>query len=451
MVESNQESEVRNQEICEKALKFSKGVDAAVRAKTINHSLTRFANNMIHQNVQEINTEITISVQLDNKVAKLSTNKTDDDSLKTAVKEAIELAKVQMPIVDLPDLPSGLIYNKISRFDTETAECEPNQRAVETGKAVEIAKKHGLNSAGFVETMTYSLAYMNSCGASASHSETFANFSMTAIGPNSSGWAQSASSRIGRIDFVQKAEIASKKAVDGINPQEIPPGKYTVVLEPHAVSDILQYLIWAFNGLEAYEKRSYFTDKIGSKLFGENIQLYDNVYNQLQIGAPFGDDGIPRETLPLVEKGVVKNLAYDILTAKRAGKKPTGQGMTPPHSLGAFPSNAVMQGANNSTEQLIHSTESGVLVTHFWYIRYIDYTKLTITGMTRDGTFLINNGKIKYPIRNMRFNISIPELLNNIELFGIEALAGNIGIEAVPVVVPALKARNFNFVSSTSH
>jgi predicted Zn-dependent protease len=243
------------------------------------------------------------------------------------------------------------------------------------------------------------------------------------------------------------AERAAQKALQSREPQEIPPGRYTVILEPAAVLDLLGFFILDFSGLAVLEKRSCFTDRLGKKLFGENITIHDDVYHPRQSGAPFDGEGIPRQRVDLVKKGVLKNLVYARQTAHRMGHEPTGHGFPVPNEYGEAPLNLVMEGSRASLDSLIRSTAQGLLITRLWYIREVDPYQKILTGMTRDGTFWVEKGELKHGVKNLRFNQSLIEMLAHVEKLSLPVRAS--GEESFDMVVPAMKVQGFNFSSVT--
>ena len=220
-----------------------------------------------------------------------------------------------------------------------------------------------------------------------------------------------------------------------------------MILEPAAVLDLLGFLVLDFGGLAVNEKRSCFTGRVGQKLFGENVSIKDDVYHPLQSGAPFDGEGAPRRRVALVERGVVKNLVYSRQTADKVGAKPTGHGFPLPNEYGEAPVNIVMEGEKSTMEDMIRTTPRGLLVTRLWYIREVDRYQKILTGMTRDGTFWIEDGKLQYGIKNLRFNQSILEMLAQVEMMGVAQRAS--GEESFDMVVPTLKVRDFTFSSLT--
>ncbi|MGO8786419.1 MAG: metallopeptidase TldD-related protein, partial [Terriglobia bacterium] len=213
--------------------------------------------------------------------------------------------------------------------------------------------------------------------------------------------------------------------------------------------DLMGFMILDFSGQAVHEQRSCLTGRVGQKMFGENINLRDDVFHPLQTGAPFDGEGIPRQRVPIVEKGAVKNLVYARQTAHRLGTQPTGHGFPLPNEYAEAPMNIVMDGERSSVDDMIKSTERGLLVTRFWYIREVDPYKKILTGMTRDGTFWIEDGQVKQGVRNLRFNQSLVDMLGQVEMMS--APQRTAGEESFEMVVPAAKIRDFNFASTTKY
>jgi PmbA protein len=213
------------------------------------------------------------------------------------------------------------------------------------------------------------------------------------------------------------------------------------------VLDLVGSIFYDFAGTAILDKRSCLNERLGKKIFGDNITLWDDVYHPLQIGAPWDGEGLPRQKVLLVDRGVPKNLVYSRATAKKMKTKPTGHGFTLPNEFGEAPMNLVFSGGDKSVDDMIRSTERGVLVTRLWYIREVDPYEKVLTGMTRDGTFLIENGRVAGGIRNFRFNQSVIEALANVEMLGPAVRAA--GEESFEMVVPAMKINNFHFSEVT--
>lgn len=287
----------------------------------------------------------------------------------------------------------------------------------------------------------------NSRGLFHHYEQTRSEFSVTILEKDSSGWAKANSTHIGEIDPGALAESASRKAEASRRPRELPPGRYTTILEPAAVLDLVGFLFYDFAGTAVKDQRSCLTGRLGKRIFGENITIWDDVYHPLQLGAPYDGEGFPRGKVLLVDRGVPKNLVYSRMTAKKVKAKPTGHGFSLPNDWGEAPMNLVFDGGRASVEEMVRSTGRGILVTRLWYIREVEPYEKILTGMTRDGTFLIENGRIAGGIRNFRFNQGMMEMLSSVEMLG--PAVRSAGEESFEMVVPAMKVRDFHFTEMT--
>jgi len=287
----------------------------------------------------------------------------------------------------------------------------------------------------------------NSRGLFAAYRETHAEFSITMQESPAASWAKANACNVRDFDPQKLAAIASDKAHRALNAQQLAPGKYTVILEPSAVLDVVGFLFYDFSATALADKRSCLNDRMGKPIFGKNISVTDDAYHPLQLGAPFDGEGMPREKVALVQNGVPKNLVYSRATAKFAKKKPTGHGFMLPNEYGEAPMNLVFTGGTDSIEKMISSTDRGLLVTRLWYIREVDPYEKIMTGMTRDGLFLVEKGKVTSAVRNFRFNQSLLDMLKNVEMMGPAVRAT--GEEAFEMVVPAMKVRDFQFSEVT--
>jgi PmbA protein len=410
-------------------------------------ALTRFANNTIHQNVAEQDRWISVRVALDQKTARATTNRFDPDSIRNAVEQALALARSAAPNSDLSPLAQPAAISETKRFDAATAAATPEHRGRAVAEAIRIVEGLGQTAAGIYSTGQSVEAIFNSSGVAAWHAETMAQFSITAMADDSSGWAKVSAVSHHSIDPVALARSAAEKARLSRDPQEIAPGRYTVILEPAAVLDLVGQMFGDFSATAVADSRSFLTDRLGKKLFGDNIHISDDVAHPLQAGVPFDGEGVPRRKLTLVEAGVPRELAYSRSSAQRAGVEPTGHGFPLPNEVGEAPLNIVIAGGSTSLDEMIASTDRGVLVTRLWYIREVEPYEKIMTGMTRDGTFLVENGRVSAGLRNFRFNQGIIEMLNNVAALSPSVRAS--GEEAFDMVVPAMKVRGFNFTEVT--
>jgi predicted Zn-dependent protease len=410
-------------------------------------ALTRFANNAIHQNVAARDVDLSVRPVTDGRTARATTNRLDADGIRNVVAEAVAITRLTAPDPDMQPLAGPAEYQPAERWFEATAQVTPRERALAVAEAIRVVEGAGQTAAGIYSTGGSFFAALNSRGLSAWHRETMARFSITAMASGSSGWAKASACYHGDLDPVQLAAAASGKAAASRSPRELPAGRYTVILEPAAVLDLAGQMFGDFSATAIRDGRSFLNDRIGSKIFGENVDIHDDAYHPLQSGAPFDGEGVPRQPLTLVEGGVAKEIAYSRQAAALAGVAPTGHGFPLPNELGEAPVNIVIAGGDSTVEEMIASTERGILVTRLWYIREVDPYRKVFTGMTRDGTFLVEAGRIAAGLRNFRFNQSLIEMLSGVEALSQPVRAS--GEESPDMVVPAMKIRDFHFTEVT--
>lgn len=410
-------------------------------------ALTRFANNAIHQNVAEHTVSVSLRTQVEQHTARVTTNRTDEDSLRAAIEATLSLASSQPKNSNLLAMPGMQKYRAVNRYAKQTAALTPEDRARAVRRACDLAVKRGQNAAGIFSCAQSQSAIGNSRGLLATYRDTHAVFSVTIQEGTAASWAKENAANVGQIDTQQLVRRASEKAHRAKDALELSPGRYTVILEPAAVLDLVGFLFYDFAATALQDQRSCFNDRLGKQLFGKNITIEDNVYHALQLGAPYDGEGIPRQRVLLVNRGVPTNLVYSRSSAKAAKKRPTGHGFVLPNEYGEAPMNLVFSGGKASLQEMIASTGRGLLVTRLWYIREVDPYEKIMTGMTRDGLFLIEKGQVVSAVRNFRFNQSILEMLRNVELMGPAVRAT--GEEAFEMVVPAMKVRDFHFSEAT--
>jgi len=410
-------------------------------------SLTRFANNAIHQNVAERGLNVSIRTVVDSRTARATTNRVDEDSLRAAIEASLSLAHSQPKDPHLLPMPAKQRYRKVNRFMKDTAALTPEDRARAVRRACDLAIQNGQVAAGIFASGLQQSAMGNSRGLFAAYNEAHAEFSITMQETPAASWAKANAASVRDFDPQKLALRASQKAQMAVDARELAPGRYTVILEPAAVLDLVGFLFYDFAATALQDKRSCLNERMGKQLFGKNITIRDDAYHPLQLGAPFDGEGMPRQQILLVDRGVPKNLVYSRSSAKAAGKKSTGHGFALPNEYGEAPMNLVFAGGDSSLEKMLASTGRGLLVTRLWYIREVDPYEKVMTGMTRDGLFLVENGKVTTAVRNFRFNQSILEMLRNVEQLGPAVRAT--GEEAFEMVVPAMKVREFHFSEVT--
>ena len=454
----------RAADIFERIRKHSTADEVEVLVYGGRSALTRFANNIIHQNVAEENYGVSVRTVFGGRTARATTNKFDDDSLRRVVDTSESLAKVQHPDPDLLPMPGQSEDVRAtqavpSRHFEQTAKVTPELRAEGVKRIVSIATRHKLTAAGIFSASESVEGIFNSRGLSDWHTQTSAEVSVTMLADDSSGWQKANCPDVNQLDAGNLAEIAARKAVESAKPHEIPAGKYTVILEPAAVLDMVGFMFFDFGGLSILDQRSFLNNRVGKQIFGSNIEIWDDVAHPLQSGTPFDGEGVPRQRVHLVENGIVKRLVYARATAEKMKHSEhkdkvgpvasTGHGFPLPNEMGEAPMNIVFGAPANpkTVDQMIASTERGVLVTRLWYIREVDPYEKILTGMTRDGTFYVENGKVQYGIRNFRFNESLLHMLSHVEAMGTPVRAS--GEESFDMVVPPMKVTDFNFTEVT--
>jgi PmbA protein len=421
--------------------------ETEVHVDEVADNLTRFANNAIHQNVAEQGLTVSIRTVVDGRTARATTNRMEEDSLRATIEASLSLAHSQPKDPRILPLPGKQRYRPVNRFVKQTAALSAETRARAVRSACDLAIKNGQVAAGIFASGQSQSALGNSRGLFAAYRETHAEFSITMQQTPAASWAKANSADFRAFDPQKLAARASEKAHMAANARELPPGRYTVILEPAAVLDLVGFLFYDFAATALEDKRSCLNDRMGTPLFGKNITIADDVYHPLQQGAPFDGEGLPRQRVLLVDRGIPKNLVYSRAAAKAARKTPTGHGFALPNEYGEAPMNLVFTGGDSSLEKMIASTDRGLLVTRLWYIREVDPYEKVMTGMTRDGLFLVENGHVSSAVRNFRFNQSLIEMLNNVELLGPPVRAT--GEEAFEMVVPAMKVHNFHFSEVT--
>jgi predicted Zn-dependent protease len=431
--------------LCKRVLGFSSADEMRVNVSSGATANTRFAVNQISTAGDNTNVSITVRAVFGKKAGSATTNRTDDASLRAVVQRAEALARLA------PDDPEMLpelgpqTYLDSAGFASSTANLDPAGRASAVRSITDPSANAGLVSTGYLEAQAGSVAVATSRGLFAWQEQTAVALTTTVrtTDGTGSGWAGATSHDWSRIAPAELGARAIEKARRSANPVAVEPGRYTVVLEPTAVGNLVQLIAGATQARAADEGRSFFSKpgggtKIGMKVVDERITLLSDPLDPEAYGTTFGGDGLPSAKMTWIENGVVKNLAYDRWWAQQQGAVPS-----------AFPGSLRMLGGTTSLEEMIASTERGLLVTRFWYIRPVDPRTILYTGLTRDGTFLIENGRVTRAVKNLRWNESPIFMLNNVEAMGVpvRVSASESGGPGQAVVVPPLKVRDFTFTS----
>ena len=403
----------------------------------------RFADNQMSTAGGVTNFTVVIQSSFGKKHAVVTVNNIADEPLQRAVAQSEALAKLAPDDPEaMPALPPQQ-YTEVTAYFDSVANLTPSDRAKAALTALEPARTAGdLIAAGFLVTNASSTALGNNKGMFAYHRSTNANYTVTVRTKDGtgSGWAGGEHNDWNQVDIAGISNRAIEKAKLSRSPAAIEPGRYTVILEPQAVGDLVQLMGGYVDARSADEGRSPFSkqgggNKLGEKIVDERVSMYADPADPQILAQPFDGQGFPLGRQVFVENGVLKQLYYSRFWAQKQGKTPTGG-----------PTSFIMSGGNASVEDMIRSTERGVLVTRLWYLREVDPRTILYTGLTRDGTFLIENGKITKALKNFRFNESPLFMLNNLETLGRPVrLAGTEAGGAI--AVPAIKVRDFNFTS----
>jgi predicted Zn-dependent protease len=453
-------SEAQARALTLRVLSFAKADETRVNVTSGWSGNTRFAGNEITTSGGTTNTTVTVTSTIGKRRASSSTNVLDDESLKRTVDLAERLARLSPEDPEaMPELgPQS--YAPVNGYFDRTAELTPETRATAAKRTIDTAEAAGTGDerlfvAGFLQANAGASAVATSRGLFTYHRNSSADLSTTVRTPDAtgSGWASAGARDWGLIDPVALGRAAARKAVASRKPSAIEPGLYTVVLEPQAVSDIMPLLIGSFNARANDEGRGTFSKpgggtKLGEKIADERVTIYSDPADPDLLAQPFDASGFPLRRVVYIENGILKSFSYDRYWAQQKSVPATtgggggfGGGGGGGGGFGGGGGGLKFVGGSKSTDELIAGTARGILVTHFFYIRFLDQRTVLLTGLTRDGTFLIENGKITRPLKNFRWNESPLFMLNKIDEIGRAERT------AAGQVMPALKVRDFNFTS----
>lgn len=437
----------KREELARRVLGYSGADQTEVMVWSGNHELTRFTHNIVHQNVAQADTSVRVRAIAGKRTGVATTNVLDEHSLRDTVSRALEIARLAPEDPELPDLPSGARSTPPEgAYVLETAQATPHLRAKICDAIFKTAEEHGYWCAGFVTTGSSSVTIVNSNGACASFDGTDSGVNVKMSAADSTGFAEGYDNDALRLDAHAIGVTSAKKAHDSASPRNVEPGEWTVILEPAAFGELFTYLVDHFSAQSYDEGSSFLSEGLGKSYLGPNVTVSDDYAHPLNPGMPFDYEGHPTQRLTLVENGVAKNIVTDSYWAAKLGRTNTGHALPAPNAYGPQASHIVVAPGSKPVAELISETKRGLLVTRFWYIRTVDQKKAIVTGMTRDGTFLIENGAIVGGVRNMRFNQSIIESLKRCEFSNALHRTGGYSYS---LVVPAAKIEGFTFSSGT--
>ena len=423
-------------------------VEAVVSADRA--QLTRFANSEIHQNVAETDASLNLRVAIGKRVGVASSNRLDDEGLRRLAETAVAIARNSAELEDWSGLPAPTpIVDRPAGWSEATAAATPEQRAEGVRAVIAAADAVGVRAFGSFSTSVEELAVANSLGISAVQRRTAAQLlTVTMAADGGSGYAEQAGVDLGTIDAAAVGREAAEKARVSANPVAVDPGDWTVVLEEYAVVDILSMLSYVgFSGLAVLEERSF--AEPGKVVGTELVTIVDDASEPGAMPMSFDYEGVAKQRVVLVERGVCRDVVWDSQTAARAGRRSTGHGLPAPNPYGPFPLNLVMSAGTTTRDALVGEMERGLLVTRFHYTNPVHPKLAIVTGMTRDGTFLVEGGRIVGPVRNLRFTQSYLAALAGTVAVGRErrTLRGDFG----GVLVPPIRVEGWTFTGATEH
>lgn len=423
-------------QILEKALSYSKADGCEINLYGSESGNIRYARNSVSTAGHRSNQTLAVQSNFGKKVGVATIDEFDDASLQKVVAAAEELAQLSPDNPEFMGVLGPQQYLDSNTFVQSTADIKPEFRTNVAAASIDPASKKEVTAAGFLDDSSDFQAMMNSRGLFAYNQSTNVDFTVTMRSNDGtgSGWVSRDYNDVRKFDPVEASTVAINKAVESRNAKAIEPGRYTVILEPAAGSQLIGNMVGSFNARTADEGRSFMSkegggNKLGEKIVDERVQLYSDPQNSEVPVATWNGEGMPLKKTDWIKDGKVANLAYDRYWAGQKGVAPN-----------PFPGNLIMGGGDASLDELIKSTRRGVLVTRLWYIRTVDPQTLLYTGLTRDGTFFIENGRIKHPVKNFRFNESPIIMLNNLEALGQQVRING-------SLIPYMKIRDFTFSS----
>jgi predicted Zn-dependent protease len=429
--------------ICDKVMSYTKADECTVGINGGRTGNIRYARNNISTAGLVEDTQLAVQVAYGKRKGIATINEFDDKSLEKTVRRAEDLARLAPENPEFVAAPGKQDFKATPTFNKSTAAIDPDFRAQAAAYSIEACKKNKLVAAGFFTDDTTFSTTANSNGVFGHQEATSLDFTITVRTEDGrgSGWAKRSGIDVSKFDAREASNVAIEKALRSVEAKALEPGRYTVILEPAATSELLGNMLRFFDARQADEGRSFLSKKgggnrLGEKMFDEQVNIWADPWDKDVAVLPWdGGSQLARARTDLIKGGKVSALEYSRFWAQKQGAQATGR-------IG----NIVMAGTNKTTEELIASTKKGILVTRTWYIRMVDPQSVLLTGLTRDGTFYIENGKIKYPIKNFRFNESPVAMLNNIEEIGKPVVIAG---DEVPYqfLIPAMKVRDFNFTS----
>jgi predicted Zn-dependent protease len=435
-------SEQQAKAILDKAIKLSRADQCTAQLSGSNTGNVRYALNNVSTSGYVSDADLAVEVAFGKRVGTATINSFDDKAIASVVRRAEELAKLAPENPEFVPAIEKQAYKPSNTFVEKTADITPEYRAQVAADCIEPCRKDKLVAAGFFSDSQNFSAIANSKGNFGYQKASAMDFTCTVRTEDGkgSGWVARNLADVSKFDAKSDIQTAIQKAKGSADAKALEPGKYTVIMEPAATAGLISFMMIGFDAREADEGRSFLSkkgggNKLGEKMFDERVTIYADPWDEQSAVVPWDNDGLAREKTPIVTKGKIDYLQYSRYWAQKQGKKAVGQ-----------PGNLIMVGGDKSTMDLVKGTKKGILVTRTWYIRMVDPQTVLLTGLTRDGTFYIEDGEIKYPIKNFRFNESPAIMLNNVEELGKPVRVADDESPFV-MMIPPMKIRDFTFTS----
>ena len=429
--------------ICDRVLSLSKADECIVNITGSRTGNIRYARNNVSTSGIVEDTQLAVTVAFGKRQGTATINEFDDKSLEKVVRRAEDLARLAPENPEFVPTVDKQVYKPSETFAAKTAAIDPDFRGQVAAYSIEQSKKNKLVCAGFFTDRTAFETVANSKGVFGHQESTALDFTCTVRTEDGrgSGWVKRSATDTSKFDAREASDVAIEKALRSVDAKALEPGRYTVILEPAATSELIGFMLGGFDARQADEGRSFLSKKgggnrLGEKLFDSQVNIWADPWDKELAVLPWDSNNmLARERMDIIKDGKVAALNYSRYWAQKTGQRAVGT-----------PGNIIMAGTDKTTADLIASTKKGILVTRTWYIRLVDPQSVLLTGLTRDGTFYIENGKIKHPIKNFRFNESPVTMLNNIEEIGKPVVIGGDEVQ-FQMMIPPMKVRDFNFTS----
>lgn len=436
--------------VLDKVISYAKNFEVSVTLSAEDLSLTRYYRNHIHQNLRRHNQTLSVKVVKGRKSGTASTNLLDDGSLRWALQAAYENMDLAGEDADFAPLPKPEVLQDVQTYVPSTANLKPKDRAEACGVVISLAGEKGLTAAGTYSSSVSETAVANTSGVRAYNASTEGFFRTIVESGDNTGYADRLTRDVREIDYRAVAEEALAKATLYPDAIDLPPGRYDTIFEEYALSDLIRFLGYIAFGAEAKQQgRSFMARSIGEKVMGDNVTIWDDGLDPRGLACPFDAEGMPRKKVVFIENGVARGVVYDTRTAAKEGIKTTGHSAGGHFRSGPRPGNMFFATGDSTKEEMLESTKRGLLVTRFHYTHCPEPMRVVATGTTRDGTFLVEGGRIVARVKNLRFTESMVEAFGRVEAIAKTGRITRDWWSTFSSVLPCIKVRDFTFTGAT--